>query len=53
MVHICRSSNDALALATGEFIALVDHDDVLADDALYWVARELQLRPCSNLVLQR
>ena len=48
--HICRSSNDALALATGEFIALVDHDDVLADDALYWVARELQLRPCSNLV---
>ena len=48
--HICRSSNDALALATGEFIALVDHDDVLADDALYWVARELQRRPDSNLV---
>ena len=48
--HICRSSNDALALATGEFIALVDHDDALADDALYWVARELQLRPYSNLV---
>ena len=48
--HICRSSNDALTLASGEFIALVDHDDVLARDALYWVARELQRRPCANLI---
>lgn len=48
--HICRSSNDALSLASGEFVALVDHDDLLAEDALYWVARELQRRPCSNLI---
>ena len=48
--HICRSSNDALALATGSFVALVDHDDVLNDDALYWVARELQRRPTANLI---
>ena len=48
--HICQSSNDALALATGSFMALVDHDDVLNDDALYWVARELQKRPTANLI---
>ena len=48
--HICKSSNDALALATGSFAALVDHDDVLNDDALYWVARELQRRPTANLI---
>lgn len=39
--HISAASNDALALATGEFIALLDHDDELAPTALYFVAREL------------
>jgi len=48
--HICRSSNDALSLATGSFVALIDHDDALSDDALYWVARELQRRPTTNLI---
>ncbi|MFD0716758.1 glycosyltransferase [Paenibacillus sp. GCM10027626] len=33
--HISRTSNDALAMAEGEFIALLDHDDELAVDALY------------------
>ena len=36
--HISQASNSALALATGEFIALMDNDDVLPPDALYWVA---------------
>ncbi len=31
---IVAASNQALAAATGEFIALLDHDDVLTDDAL-------------------
>ncbi|MBY5967825.1 glycosyltransferase family 2 protein [Halomonas denitrificans] len=39
--HISRTTNDALSLATGEFVALLDHDDELARDALYFVAREL------------
>jgi GT2 family glycosyltransferase len=36
--HIAAASNSALALATGEFVALLDHDDVLARDALFHVA---------------
>lgn len=31
---ISRASNDAIAMATGEFIVLVDHDDVLVREAL-------------------
>ena len=32
--HISAASNSALALASGEFIALLDHDDVLLLHAL-------------------
>ena len=47
--HISAASNDALRLATGDFVALLDHDDELAPTALYLVAlalnknRDLQL----------
>lgn len=37
--HISASSNDALALATGEFVALLDHDDELHPMALYEIAK--------------
>ena len=33
--HISAASNSALGMATGEFIALLDHDDELAEHALY------------------
>ena len=33
--HISASSNSALEIATGEFIALLDHDDELPEQALY------------------
>lgn len=33
--HICRASNTALSIATGEFVALLDNDDVLWPNALY------------------
>lgn len=39
---IAANSNEALALATGEFIALLDHDDELTPDALYEVVKFLQ-----------
>lgn len=48
--HISAASNSALELATGEFAALLDHDDVLAPDALYWVAREINEHPDAALI---
>ena len=33
--HIAANSNSALALASGDFVALLDHDDLLAVDALF------------------
>lgn len=48
--HISRSSNSALELAGGEFVALLDHDDLLAEHALYLVAEELNQTPELDLV---
>ena len=33
--HISAATNDALSMAKGEFIALLDHDDILWPNALY------------------
>ena len=43
--HIARATNDALAQATGPFIAFLDHDDVLAEGALYHVAAAIRAAP--------
>jgi GT2 family glycosyltransferase len=42
---ISGASNHALGLATGEFVAPLDHDDVLAPDALYEVVKRLNKDP--------
>ncbi len=42
--HISGASNEAVSMATGEFVALLDHDDELSIDALYEVVRVLQDR---------
>ena len=39
--HISRTTNDALAMANGEFISLVDDDDLLTPNALYEVVKVL------------
>ncbi len=39
---IAGNTNGALALATGEYIGLLDHDDLLAENALFEVAKVLQ-----------
>ncbi len=39
--HISKTSNDALKMAKGEFVALLDNDDELTKDALYEVAKVL------------
>lgn len=48
--HISHASNSALGLVTGEFTALLDHDDELAPHALYEVASLLDVHPDTDLV---
>lgn len=43
--HISEASNSALELATGEYVALLDHDDLLPPHALYMVARYINMHP--------
>ncbi|RAI57192.1 glycosyltransferase family 2 protein [Roseicella frigidaeris] len=43
--HISAASNSALALARGDYVALLDHDDLLAETALYEVAAAIEADP--------
>ncbi len=43
--HISRCSNTAVRLASGEFLAFLDHDDLLSPDALGEVALHLSANP--------
>ena len=48
--HISEASNSALAIATGEFVGLLDNDDTLADFALYEVVKLLNEHPEADLI---
>lgn len=48
--HISEASNSALSIADGEFIGLVDNDDVLDKDALYYVVEELNKNNSLDLI---
>jgi len=48
--HISIASNEALSLAGGEFVALLDHDDELPPEALYVVAATLQQHPDADIL---
>lgn len=47
---IVEASNDALSMATGDFVALLDHDDLLHPDALGAVVHELVRQPDLDVV---
>jgi glycosyltransferase involved in cell wall biosynthesis len=47
--HISAASNSALSLATGTWVAPLDHDDVLADHALALVALSISEHPQAGL----
>lgn len=47
---ISLASNDALAMASGDFVALMDHDDVLAPHALLLVALVVGADPDARLL---
>ena len=48
--HISHASNSALSIATGDFVALFDHDDTLTADALFEFALELNDHPEADML---
>lgn len=48
--HICAASNSALELASGPWVALMDHDDLLAEHALFCVAEAILAHPRAQLI---
>lgn len=58
-IHYCRleknegiagNTNAALAMASGDFVGLLDHDDTLTPDALYQVVRALNEQEDADLI---
>ncbi|MFA4956992.1 MAG: glycosyltransferase [Candidatus Methanoperedens sp.] len=47
---ISENSNEALALVTGEYIGLLDHDDEISPDALYEVVKYLQTNRDAGMI---
>tara|TARA_R110001583_G_scaffold166104_3_gene318861 strand:+ start:9782 stop:12067 length:2286 start_codon:yes stop_codon:yes gene_type:complete len=48
--HISAASNSAFLLAEGDFIALLDHDDLLAEHALYYMVKAINKQPDAKLL---
>lgn len=48
--HISAASNSALELASGEFVALLDNDDLLPQHALYHLAKSIIANPDAALI---
>lgn len=48
--HISAASNSALELVQGEFVAFMDHDDLLSPDALYHIATRVNRKPLSDIL---
>ncbi|WP_299941926.1 glycosyltransferase family 2 protein [uncultured Nitratireductor sp.] len=48
--HISCATNDAFELASGDWVALLDHDDVLRPHALAEVAREILIHPETEII---
>ncbi|MGI9086588.1 MAG: glycosyltransferase family 2 protein [Chthoniobacterales bacterium] len=47
---ISAASNEGVSVAQGEWIGLLDHDDLLEPDALYRTAKLLQTNPEADLI---
>ena len=48
--NISAATNSAMQLAAGEFIALLDHDDLLHETALYEIAAEINAYPDADVI---
>lgn len=47
---ISENTNVALSLASGDYVGLLDHDDILEKDALECVAKEIQRNPKAEVL---
>ncbi len=47
---ISGNTNEAMAMAGGEFVGLLDHDDMLSPDALYEIVKLLQADPDADMI---
>jgi glycosyltransferase involved in cell wall biosynthesis len=47
---ISGASNEALSLASGDYAAFLDHDDMLSRDSLYEVVKLLNLHPEAEII---
>ena len=47
---IAENTNAAFAMASGDFVGLLDHDDLLAPNALYEIAAALEKEPDINVL---
>ncbi|WP_146106442.1 glycosyltransferase [Desulfobulbus oralis] len=45
-----QAANSALELASGEFVAFLGKDDLLTEDALFWVTEALNRHPDASLI---
>ncbi|WP_300767224.1 glycosyltransferase [uncultured Bifidobacterium sp.] len=48
--HISRATNSALAVAAGDYVALMDNDDEIAPHALFEVAKTIDEHPDVDLI---
>lgn len=48
--HISKASNDGLELATGDYVGLLDHDDLLWPNALFEVVKTINKNPNAKLI---
>jgi O-antigen biosynthesis protein len=47
---IVAASNQALEMASGDFFATVDHDDIISIDALFEIAKQLNQHPEADMI---
>ncbi len=48
--HISAASNSALELVTGDYLALLDNDDLLPEQALFWISDAIVANPDAGLL---
>ncbi len=48
--HISKATNSAFDISMGEFIVLMDNDDVLSEHALFWVVKTINKYPDAAII---